>query len=163
MPKFSHFFEKIWIFVILGIILYIFTYYNQIYAIITTAIFLIIYIISYLVSLSLKKRLIRSAKKYPLVNDKEMAKKLQRPVEEIRNILFSLSKNQKRKRWLIVFLNKRYIFYNEDTIDRFKELYQMGYNEKEILKNLQKRIKVRTRAEIKAIENTLMNQHRLDN
>jgi len=161
MSKVFNFFKKIWIFLLLGIIAYIFIVYNQLIAIIATGILLISYIVSYLISLSLKNRIIRSAKQYPLLSDKQIAKKLNLPIEEIRKNLFILSKNQKRKKWLIVFLNKRYIFYNEDTVERFKKLHQMGYNEKDILKNLQKQIQIRTRAEIKAIQTTLTSQKRL--
>jgi len=88
---------------------------------------------------------------------------LERPLEDIRNILFSLSKNQKHKKWLIVFLNKRYIFLNEGAVKSFKQLYHMGYNEKKILEQLQRNTRIKSRAEVKAIELTLANQKRLGN
>jgi len=98
---------------------------------------------------------------YSILSDNEIAKKAKRSVEEVRNILFALSKNQKRKKWLIVFLSKRYIFYSGDTIERFMTLYTQGFNEKQILRDLQKSIRIKTRAEVKAIENALISQKRL--
>lgn len=84
-------------------------------------------------------------------------------MDDIRKILSSLSKNQKKKKWLIVFLNKRYIFLNETGVNNFKQLYNRGYNEKKILENLQQEMKIRSRAEVKAIEITLANYNRLTN
>ncbi len=37
----------------------------------------------------------------------------------------------------------------------------MGYNEKKILENLQRNTRIKSRAEVKAIELTLVNQNRL--
>ena len=37
----------------------------------------------------------------------------------------------------------------------------MGYNEKKILENLQRNTRIKSRAEVKAIELTLANQNRL--
>ena len=102
-------------------------------------------------------------KQHYILNDDNIAQKLMCPLQEVRKKLFILSKDQKKKKWLIIFLNKRYILYNEHTIEKFKELYFKGYSEKEILENLKKQINIRTRAEIKAIENTLINQNRLRN
>lgn len=160
MSKIGKFFSKSWLYITMGLILIVYLY-NELYAILSTAIILIIYLTSYLVSLSFKKKLIRSMAEYSLLSDDEIARKMKRPVDEIRNILFSLSRNQKRKKWLIVFINKRYVFYNGDTIEQFIELYSSGFNEKQILQNLQKSVRIRTRAEIKAIETTLMSQKRL--
>ncbi len=91
-----------------------------------------------------------------------MANKLDRPLENIRNILFSLSKNQKNKKWLIVFLNKRYFFLNESAVQNFKQLHHMGYNEKKILEHLQRNTRIKSRAEVKAIELALTAQNRLN-
>ncbi|MFX1356204.1 MAG: hypothetical protein ACFFA8_02885 [Promethearchaeota archaeon] len=147
-------------YVMLAFILVIFLY-NQVFAIILAAFILVIYLVSYLTSLSFKKRLIKTLKNYSLLNDNEIARKIRRPLEDVRSILFTLAKNQKRKKWLIVFINKRYVFYNGETVEKFTELYSMGFNEKQILQTLQKNIRIKTRAEIKAIETTLMNQKRL--
>lgn len=100
---------------------------------------------------------------YSIISDKDAAEILKRPVEDIRKTLFSLAKNQKKKRWLIVFLNKRYIFLNESGVERFKQLYKQGFNEKLILENLQQEMKIRSRAEVKAIQITLATHNRLNN
>jgi len=96
-----------------------------------------------------------------LISDSEIANKLNRSLDEIRNTLFSLSKNQKKKKWLIVYLNKRYIFLNEQAVKDFELLYYKGYNEKKLFENLQHKMRIRSRAEVKAIVTTLMNQNRL--
>lgn len=100
---------------------------------------------------------------YLIISDKEVAEKLQRPLDDIRKAMSLLSKNQKKKKWLIVFLNNRYIFLNEKGIENFKQLYNRGYNEKEILENLQQEMKIKSRAEINAIITTLISNERLSN
>jgi len=127
------------------------------------SILFVVCLIPFLISLSSKKRLLKLIREYPIISDKEISNKLKRPLEDIRSILFSLSKNQKKKKWLIVFLNTRYIFLNEDAVENFKQLYNMGYNEKKILEHLQRNTRIKSRAEIKAIELTLVNQKRLKN
>jgi hypothetical protein len=115
-----------------------------------------------MISLSSKRRLLKIIREYPIISDKEISKLLERPLEDIRNTLFSLSKNQKNRKWLVVFLNNRYIFLNEKAVQNYKQLYHMGYNEKKILENLQRHTRIRSRAEVKAIELTLASQNRLD-
>lgn len=97
------------------------------------------------------------------ISDTEVADKLKRPLGDIREIMSSLSKNQKKKKWLVVFLNKRYIFLNEQGVENYKHLYNRGYTEKKILEELQPEMKLRSRAEVKAIELTLINHGRLNN
>jgi hypothetical protein len=123
----------------------------------------VIYFLSLLISLSAKKRLLGEIKENLLISDNEIANKLNRPIDDIRKIMFSLSKNQKNKKWLIVFLNNRYVFLNESAVKIFTQLYHKGYNEKQIFENLQQKLRIRTRAEVKAIENTLVSQKRLQN
>ena len=150
-------------FITLGIILIIYIYYNQLWGIYLASIVFVVFLISFLISLSSKKRLLKIIREYPIISDKEISNKLKRPLEDVRNILFSLSKNQKKKKWLIVFLNTRYIFLNERAVENFTQLYYMGYNEKKILEHLQRNTRIKSRAEVKAIELTLTNQKRLKN
>ena len=147
----------------LGIILIIYIYYNQLWGIYLASLVFVVYLVSFLISLSSKKRLLKIIREYPIISDKEISNKLKRPLEDVRNILFSLSKNQKKKKWLIVFLNTRYIFLNEHAVENFKQLYYMGYNEKKILEHLQRNTRIKSRAEVKAIELTLEYQKRLKN
>ena len=58
-------------------------------------------------------------------------------------------------------MNKQYIRYHQDTIEAFKDVYNKGYSEKEMLDDL-KEFKITTRAEIKAIQDTLIKLERLD-
>jgi len=150
-------------FITLGIILIIYIYYNQLWGIYLASIVFVVFLVSFLFSLSSKKRLLKIIREYPIISDKEISNKLKRPLEDVRNILFSLSKNQKKKKWLIVFLNTRYIFLNESAVENFTQLYYMGYNEKKILEHLQRNTRIKSRAEVKAIELTLTNQKRLKN
>ncbi|MFW9950820.1 MAG: hypothetical protein ACFFKA_11940 [Candidatus Thorarchaeota archaeon] len=124
-------------------------------------IFFTTYFIYFIISLSSKRRLIRTVKNNLLISDEEIATKLNRSIDDIRKIMFSLSKNQKRKKWLIAFLNKRYIFLNENAVSLFNQLYNKGYNEKQIFENLQTKMSIRSRAEVKAIVATLVNHKRL--
>ena len=59
-------------------------------------------------------------------------------------------------------MNKQYIYYNEKVINKFKELYNKGYGEKEILDKVQN-LGIKTRAEIKLIEELLIKYKRIDN
>ena len=143
------------------VIIIIVFYFNRILGIWFSGFFFLAYFLSYLVSLSSKRRLLRTIQEYLIISDSEIASKLKRPLEDVRGILFSLSKNQKKKKWLIVFLNKRYIFLNEHAVKHFELLYYKGYNEKKIFENLQQKMRIRSRAEVKAIVTTLATQNRL--
>ena len=81
-------------------------------------------------------------------------------IRKIRDNMFELSQNQEKRKWLVIFLNKQYIFYHQETIQAFKDAYNKGYTEKEILDNLND-YKITTRAEIKAIKETLIKLERL--
>lgn len=135
---------------------------NRTVGLILASLFFLAYFVIYLVSLSSKRKLLKILREYSLISDTEISRVLARPLEDIRNILFSLAKNQKNRKWLVVFLNNRYFFLNEKTVKNYKELYHMGYNEKKILEHLQRHTRIRSRAEVKAIELTLASQNRLD-
>jgi len=162
IPKFTYYLKRSIIFIALGIILILY-FYNQVVGIFLASLVFIIYLASFLVSLSSKRNLLKIIQKYSTISDKEISNKLDRPLEDVRSILFSLAKNQKNKKWLIVFLNNRYIFLNNNAVENFKQLYYLGYNEKKILENLQRNTRIKSRAEVKAIELALTNQNRLNN
>jgi len=149
-------------YIILLVILYIFFLSKEI-GLLISAIFLIGFISSYIPSLSSKRRLIKILNQYDKIEDKFVAKKLDRSVSKIRSQMHNLSKRQKHKKWLIVFLNKRYIYYSQDTIEKFLHLYENGFHEKKILETMKKKSELKTRAEIKAIEDALTNSKRLIN
>lgn len=152
--------RKLWFFLIIAIIITIFIFNREIGIWIALGL-LAIFILYYVPSLSFKKRLTRFMKKYHMIEDKTIAQNLMRPLEEIRETMQKLSIHQKRNKWLIVFLNDRYIFYHKNIIREFNELYYNGYNEKRIFEALKPKINIRTRAEIKAIEDILIHKKRL--
>jgi Ca2+/Na+ antiporter len=154
--------KKVYFYLVLVVVLIIFLY-NQILAIWLATFIFIIYFSVFFITVSSKKNLLKSLQEYLLISDTEIAKKLQRRVDDIRRDLFSLAKNQKKKKWLIVYLNKRYLFLNMQAVEIFIQLYSRGFNEKQIFENLQPRMNIKSRAEVKAIQNTLANQNRLVN
>lgn len=162
ISRFTKYLKKSLFYVTLGIILIIYINY-RLGGIYLASIVFVVYLVSFLISLSSKRRLLKIIREYPIISDKEISNKVERPLDDVRNILFSLSKNQKKKKWLIIFLNTRYIFVNERAVENFKQLYYMGYNEKKILEHLQRNTRIKSRAEVKAIELTLTNQKRLKN
>ena len=162
ISKYINYLKASIIYITLGIILILYIY-NQLVGIFLASLVFVVYLVSFLISLSSKRRLLRLIRDYPIISDKEISNKMERTLEDVRNILFSLSKNQNKKKWLIVFLNNRYIFLNERVVKNFKQLYHMGYNEKKILEHLQRNTRIKSRAEVKAIEHTLANQNRLKN
>ena len=153
--------KKIWFYIIIGLILIVFIFVSYLIAIWLFVIFLGVVIVIYLPSFSFKSRLIRFMNNYYRIDDEKIAITVLRPIDEIREKMEQLAKKQTNKKWLIVFLSDRYIFYKEDTIIRFKEFYYNGYIEKEVFEKLNSEANVNTRAEVRAIENTLINQERL--
>ena len=99
-------------------------------------------------------------KGYFMIEDDTIAEGLKRPIRDIREKLFEISQVQNKKKWLIVFLNKRYTFYHRDTIEKFTDLYNKGFGDKEILDALQEN-DLRTRAEVNIIRETLKKHNRL--
>ena len=147
-------------FLFLIIIIIIVALFNLQAGIWMAGITLILYVLSYIPHFIFSNKLKRFLKNHHAIDDKTIANILKRKYEEIQERLFKLSQKQKKKSWLIVFLNKRYIFYSNKIVTKFKELYSNGFGEKEILEALQQ-YKVNTRAEIKSIEETLIRNDRL--
>jgi len=162
ISKYINYLKRSIIFIALGIILILYIY-NQVVGIFLAGFVFVVYFVTFLFSLSSKRSLLKIIREYPIISDKEISNKLERPLDDVRSILFSLAKNQKNKKWLIVFLNNRYIFLNDNAVENFKQLYHMGYNEKKILEHLQRNTRIKSRAEVKAIELALTNQNRLSN
>ncbi|MFX1280253.1 MAG: hypothetical protein ACFFA3_12620 [Promethearchaeota archaeon] len=164
MPKkYIVFFKSIgrrW-FLILVIIIIIVAIFNPIAAIWMAGITLGLFLLSFIPRLFFKNKLEKFMKKFYKIEDELIAKKLKRPLKKIREEMFDLSQNQEKKKWLIVFLNKQYIRYHQDTIEAFKEVYNKGYSEKEMLDEL-KEFKITTRAEIKVIQDTLIKLKKLN-
>lgn len=149
-----------WFFILI-IIIIIVAVFNLQLGIWMTVITLILYGLSYIPNLLFSNKLKRFLRNQKTIDDKTISRLLKRKYEEIQKRLFKLSQKQRKESWLIVFLNKQYIFYNDQIIEKFKELYEKGFGEKEILEELQK-VNVSTRAEIKMIEETLIKNDRLN-
>jgi hypothetical protein len=164
MPKkYIVFFKSIgrrW-FLILVIVILIVAFFDPIAAIWMTGITLGLFLISFIPRLFFKNKLQKFMKKFYKIEDELIARKLKTPLKKVKEEMFNLSQNQQKRKWLIIFLNKQYICYHQDTIEAFKEVYNKGFSEKEMLDNL-KQYKIDTRAEIKAIQDILIKLERLD-
>ena len=164
MPKkYIVFFKSIgrrW-FLILVIVIIIVAFFNPMAAIWIAGITLGLFLLSFIPRLFFKNKLQKFMKKFYKIEDELIARKLKTPIKKIREEMFDLSQNQQKKKSLIIFFNKQYIRYHQDTIERFNDVYNKGYTEKEMLDNL-KEFKIETRAEIKAIQDLLIKLDRLD-
>lgn len=149
-----------WFLIFIIIILFIFLI-NPEFAIWMIIITIILYLASFIPNLFFSNRFTRYIKKFHSIEDKNLMKKFNKPLRKIQETLFDLSQNQKKKDWVIIYLNKHYIIYNEEIIEKFKEFYNIGFGEKEILENLQS-YEIKTRAEIKAITDTLIKYDKLE-
>ena len=139
-------------------------------AIVVTIIAMVLLILSYITRFFKSKKLKRFMKKYYRIEDKTIAKKLGRSLRSVQDKMFELSQKQtkrkkwqfwrKEKNWLILFLNRSYIFYHKNTIEKFKEFYHKGLEYKKILENL-KEFNIETRAEVKAIEDALIKYEKI--
>ncbi|MFX0142787.1 MAG: hypothetical protein ACFE9C_01820 [Candidatus Hodarchaeota archaeon] len=148
-----------WFLFIVAVILIV-AIYDTIVAIWMSGITLVLFLLSYIPRLLFKRKLNKFLKKFYKIEDDLIARKFKKPLQKIQDDMFELSQKQEKKNWLIVFLNKQYIFYHEKTIAKFEEVYNKGFTEKEILDNL-KDFKVTTRAEIKVIKDSLVKLDRL--
>ena len=164
MPKkYVVFFKTIgrsW-FLFLVVAIIIVAFYFPIIAIWMTVITLVLFLMSYIPPFFFKNKLYKFMKKYPKIDDINISKRLEKSLEKIQDQMYKLSQNQEKKKWLIVFLDKHYIFYNQEIIQKFKENYNKGLSEKEILDNL-KDYKIETRSEIKNITTALIKVNRLN-
>ena len=158
--KLYGFLKNIWPFAVITIIVISF-FINNLLAIWITLAFLIMSVIVYIPSLSLKSRLINSMTKHLRIEDKELALYVKKTNDLIVEVMRELSRKQKRREWLIVHLNNRYIFYNEETISVYKHFYYRGFTDRQIFENMPKSMNLKTRSEVKAIENALKVNDRL--
>ena len=90
--------KNIIFYLILGIVVITFIY-DRIIGIWLAGSFFIIYLVSYLITLSSKRKLLKIMQEYSIISDVDVAEKLNRPVEDIRKTLYSLAKNQKKRKW----------------------------------------------------------------
>ncbi len=147
-------------FLFLVVLIIIIAFFFQILALWMTGITLFLFLLSFIPGLLFKNKLNKFLKNYSKIEDEMIARKINKPLSEIREELFALSQNQMKKKYLIVFLNKQYIFYDRKTIEKFMDCYNKGLNEKEILEEL-KEFRFSNRDEIKGIKETLIKLDRL--
>jgi len=148
-------------FIFLIVVIIIIFFFEQIVAIIITIITIILFGISYVPTLMFSKKLNKFLSNINVIEDKSVARRLKRPLSQVQEKMYKLSKDQNKEDWLITFYNGHYSFYNEKVIKKFKNFYNKGLGEKEILEQL-KNFEINTRAEVKAIEETLVNNDRLE-
>ena len=129
-------------------------------AIIVTIIFIVLLVLSYIPKIYFSQKLKKFMFNYYRIEDKTIAKELGRTLSDVQEKMFNIWQKQGYKDWLIIFLNKHYIFYHELTIEKFKEFYKKGFADKEILGKL-KEYDIETRAEVKSIEDSLIKYNRL--
>ena len=149
-----------WFIILVFVVLIVFIFY-QIAAIIITIIAIVLFGLSYVPTLLFSKKLNKFLSNIDVIDDKSVARRLKRPLSLVQEKLYKLSKNQIKKDWLITFYNGHYCFYNEKVIKKFKDYYNKGLGEKEILEQL-KNFEINTRVEIRAIEDALVNINRLE-
>jgi hypothetical protein len=147
-------------FIFLVIVILIVFIFNQLAAIIITIITIVLFGFSYIPSLLFYKKFDSFLNDVDSIDDKMAARKLKRPLAQIQEKMHKISKKQNKRSTLIIYSNGHYIFYNENVVNSFKTYYNKGLGEKEILEKL-KRFDVKTRAEIKIIEETLIKYDRL--
>ncbi|MFX1392025.1 MAG: hypothetical protein ACFFAH_00490 [Promethearchaeota archaeon] len=128
--------------------------------IIVLIIFLALMILSYIPKIYLSRKLKKFMFNYYRIEDKTIAKELGRTLSDVQEKMFNMWQKQKYQDWLIIFLNKHYIFYHKLAIEKFKEFYNKGFSDKEILDKL-KEYDIETRAEVKSIEDDLIKYNRL--
>jgi hypothetical protein len=149
-----------WFWILVLIIIILAVYQEYIAAIIISVVFIVFFLLSYIPPLFFKNRLKRLMKKYYRIEDIIVARKSNKKINKIREKMFDLSQKQEKKNWLITFLNKQYIYYHEQTIAKFIELYNKGFSEKEIFEGLQE-FELKTRVEVKIITESLIKLKRL--
>jgi predicted RND superfamily exporter protein len=148
-------------FIFLVVVILIVFIFNQLAAIIITIITLVLFALSYVPTLLFYKKFDNFLNGVDSIDDKTAARKFKQPVTQIQEKMYKLSKKQSKKSSLIIYSNKHYIYYNEKIINSFKSYYKKGLGEKEILEKL-KRFDIKTRTEIKIIEETLIKHDRLE-
>jgi hypothetical protein len=94
--------------------------------------------------------------KYHIIEDHQIAEELAVSLENVRKYMKIISAKPNKHQWIVVCLKNRCIFYNVKFIQEFVEIYNAGFNEKNILNALIKNYPIKSRAEIKAIEETLI-------
>jgi len=100
--------------------------------------------------------------KYQIIEDHQISEELSVPLEDVRKYMRIIAKKQKKNQWLVVCIKHRCVFYNVNLIEKFIDLYNEGLNEKNIFNTLIQTFPIKSRAEIKAIEDVLIEQGKIE-
>jgi len=150
---------KLW-FVFLVIIIIIIAIYKIEVALWITVISIIIITVSSILMHFSNRKIKKIMKKNYKIDDNMIAQELGKPIKKIKDVLFDLSQDQEKKQWLIIYLNKHYICFNKETIDRFMQLHEENHDMKRILVNL-KKYQITSLEELTAIKEALIRNNRL--
>lgn len=163
MPsKIIVFFKRVgrnWFLIFIIAVIFVF-FIEQILAIWLVGIALVLYLLSFLPNIFFKRSLKGKMMEYYMIEEDTIAHKMKKPLRKIRETLFKLSQKQRKKTHLIVYLDNRYVYFHEETVNKFNELYKKGFGEKEILEGM-KKYDLQTKSEVKYILNTLKKHNRL--
>jgi ribosomal protein S8 len=155
------FIKKYWFYLSLFLVVIMF-FVNSIASIVSISVFAVVLIFYYLISSNLKYKLLRYMKEYDFIEDIQISEELTIPLKLVREVMRSIAKRQKRKDWLIAIINYRCVFYNSIFIAKFIDLYNEGLNEKGIFNVLINTYSIRSRAEVKVIEEILIKENKID-
>ena len=109
---------KYWFYIGIIIIIIIAILYLD-FAIWLTIIGVVLCIISFIPSLFFEKNIVKLMENYYKIEDEMIAQELKRPLEKVQEKMYDLAQSQGNKAWLIVYLNKRYIFYHQEIVKKF--------------------------------------------
>jgi len=152
--------KKYWIFIFAFVVIAI-SFNDLTTAIWITFIAIIVYLTTWIPSIIFSYRFKKILNANKNLDDKTISKLMRKDLSKIQKHLFLLSQKQEKKDWVIIYINKHYIYYNKDIIERYKTLYHKGLGEKEILENFNDSF-IKTRPEIKAIDDVLIKTNRLE-
>ena len=154
------FFKKYWFYITIPLVIFLF-FINEMLAIVSGLILVFILILYYLITSNFKFTIIKLMDNFEIIDDQQVSEELLVPLVDVRKNMRIISKKAKKKPWIVVCINNRCIFYNIDFINKFIELYNSGLDEKGIYKSLVKDFPIRSRAEIKAIEEKLLSRKKI--
>ena len=152
--------KKYWIF-IFAIVVIAISFNNLTTAIWITLIAIIVYLTSWIPSIIFSYHIRKILNAHQTLDDKTIAKLMRKDLSRIQKHLFLLSQKQDKKDYVIIYINKHYMYYHKDIIERYKTLYHKGLGEKEILEDFNNTF-IKTRPEVKAIDDVLIKTNRLD-
>lgn len=158
---FIKFLKKYWFYLTLAVLIVLF-FINSVISIITGTIFAVGLIVYYLITSNFKNTLITFMNNYQLIEDRQIAEEMAVPLENVRKYMRIIAAKQKNHQWIVVCLKTRCVFYNVNLIEQFIDLYNAGFNEKNIFNTLIQAFPIKSRAEIKEIENVLIEQSKID-